>query len=71
MATEHRKHSMNENQYRHLLIMGVLSFASMYVLTYAMVDAVENVFSSVNHSTWLDCYCKSFTGGGCGVTNCI
>ncbi len=48
MATEHRQHSMNENHYRHLLIMGVLSFASMYVLMYAMVDAFENVLSNVN-----------------------
>lgn len=48
MATEHGQHAMNENHYRHLLIMGVLSFASMYVLMYAMVDAFENVFSNVN-----------------------
>jgi uncharacterized protein (DUF305 family) len=48
MPTEHRQHSMTENHYRHLLVMGVLSFASMYVLMYAMVDAFENVFSNVN-----------------------
>ena len=28
--------------------MGVLSFASMYILMYAMVDTFENVFSNLN-----------------------
>jgi uncharacterized protein (DUF305 family) len=48
MATEHGQHAMTENHYRRLLIMAVLSFASMYVLMYAMVDALENVFTNVN-----------------------
>ena len=39
---------MKENHYRHLLIMTVLSFVSMYVLMYAMVNAFANVYSSVN-----------------------
>ena len=30
---------MNHRHYRHLLIMTVLSFVSMYVLMYAMVNA--------------------------------
>jgi hypothetical protein len=39
---------MNRNHYPHLLIMAVLSFASMYMLMYAMVNSFENVYSSVN-----------------------
>lgn len=34
--------------YRHLLFMTALSFASMYVLMYAMVDSAENVYSNIN-----------------------
>jgi hypothetical protein len=39
---------MNHRHYRHLLIMTVLSFVSMYVLMYAMVNAFGNVYNSVN-----------------------
>jgi len=39
---------MNQNHYRHLLIMSVLAFASMYVLMYAMVNTFENVYSNLN-----------------------
>lgn len=39
---------MNQNHYRHLLVMAALSFASMYILMYAMVNAFANVYSSVN-----------------------
>ena len=35
-------------QYRHLAIMIVLSFISMYVLMYSMVDSFSNVFMSFN-----------------------
>ena len=35
-------------QYRHLAIMIVLSFVSMYALMYAMVDVFANVFMSFN-----------------------
>lgn len=35
-------------EYRHLAIMIVLSFISMYVLMYAMVDTFANVFMSFN-----------------------
>lgn len=35
-------------QYRHLAIMIVLSFISMYVFMYAMVDTFANVFMSFN-----------------------
>lgn len=39
---------MKDNHYRHLLIMAILSFASMYVLMYAMVDSFGNVFNNLN-----------------------
>src|SRR5215216_2187512 len=47
----HKKHSemkMNENHYRHLLIMAVLSFISMYILMYAMVNVFGNVYNNFN-----------------------
>lgn len=34
--------------YSHLAIMTVLSFVSMYVLMYSMVDRFENVYNSLN-----------------------
>jgi uncharacterized protein (DUF305 family) len=37
-----------EHHYRHLLVMAVLSFASMYILMYAMVNSVANVFNNLN-----------------------
>ncbi len=40
---------MNHTQYYgRLIVMGVLSFISMYILMYAMVDAFENVYSNFN-----------------------
>lgn len=36
------------NHYRRLLIMAVLSFISMYILMYAMVDVIGNVYSNFN-----------------------
>ena len=39
---------MKNNHYRHLLIMAALSFASMYVLMYAMVDSFGNVYANFN-----------------------
>jgi uncharacterized protein (DUF305 family) len=45
----HKNHStMNENHYRHLAIMAVLSFISMYILMYAMVNAIGNVYNNLN-----------------------
>ena len=39
----------NENEhYKKLLIMAVLSFISMYLLMYAMVDTFANVFLNIN-----------------------
>lgn len=39
---------MKENHYRHLLVMAILSFISMYILMYAMVNSVGNVFNNFN-----------------------
>lgn len=39
---------MHNHHYGHLAIMTVLSFISMYVLMYAMVDRFENVFPNIN-----------------------
>jgi len=39
---------MDKKHYRSLLIMTLLSFVSMYVLMYAMVNSPANVFSSFN-----------------------
>ena len=40
--------NMNESHYRHLLMMAVLSYISMYILMYAMVNTVDNVFNNFN-----------------------
>ncbi|HYU78468.1 MAG TPA: DUF305 domain-containing protein [Vicinamibacterales bacterium] len=37
-----------ESHYRDLLVMAVLSFVSMYVLMYAMVNSIANVFNNLN-----------------------
>ena len=42
------EHAVKENHYRHLTIMVIVSFASMYVLMYAMVNRLDNVYNSVN-----------------------
>ncbi len=39
---------MNKNHYRRLLIMAMLSFISMYVLMYAMVDTFANAIPNFN-----------------------
>jgi uncharacterized protein (DUF305 family) len=41
---------MKGNVYRNLLVMSLLSFLSMYVLMYAMVDRFANVYSSFNQA---------------------
>lgn len=38
----------HQNHYRHLLVMAALSFGSMYVLMYAMVNSIGNVYSNIN-----------------------
>lgn len=39
---------MSENHYLHLLLMAVLSFAAMYILMYAMVNTIDNVYNNFN-----------------------
>lgn len=39
---------MKENHYLHLGIMAALSFVAMYLLMYAMVDSVAEVYMNVN-----------------------
>lgn len=45
MTHQSAKH---KNSYRNLLWMMILSFLSMYILMYAMVDRLENVIPNVN-----------------------
>jgi hypothetical protein len=46
--TMQMKTTTQSNQHMKLLVMAVLSFVSMYLLMYAMVDRFENVFPNVN-----------------------
>jgi uncharacterized protein (DUF305 family) len=39
---------MKVSHYRGLLIMSILSFISMYILMYAMVNSTENIFNNFN-----------------------
>lgn len=39
---------MSKTHYGHLLLMVILSFVSMYVLMYAMVDSFSNVYMNLN-----------------------
>jgi hypothetical protein len=39
---------MHGQHYLQLLIMSVLSFISMYILMYAMVDRFENIYPNFN-----------------------
>ena len=41
-------HNADETPYRRLLLMLVLSFISMYVLMYGMVNSFDNVYMNVN-----------------------
>jgi len=47
-AKQAAKHGKQGSHYVRLLLMLALSFASMYVLMYAMVDALENVLPNFN-----------------------
>ena len=53
-AAQHENHgghgSHAGNHYRRLLIMGLLSFATMYVLMYAMVDRIGNAVPNWNQA---------------------
>ena len=41
---------MNQSHYVRLLGMAALSFASMYVLMYAMVDSPQSIYNSLNQA---------------------
>lgn len=43
-----RHHDEHRATYRSLLLMAVLSFATMYALMYAMVDRFANVYPNIN-----------------------
>ena len=45
----HQKHQeMQGKHYGRLIVMAVLSFISMYILMYAMVDKLSNVYTNIN-----------------------
>lgn len=46
--TVHNQHDKHGNHYGKLALMALLSFVSMYVFMYAMVDRFANVFPNVN-----------------------
>lgn len=48
--SQHAGHAggMKQNHYRRLLVMLVLSFIAMYILMYAMVDRLANVYPNFN-----------------------
>ncbi|HET6845879.1 MAG TPA: DUF305 domain-containing protein [Anaerolineales bacterium] len=48
MGSSQSMHSMNSHPYRRLALMAGLSFVSMYILMYAMVNVVGNVYLSLN-----------------------
>lgn len=48
MKKTHHNSQNGGIHYRHLLIMTLLSFVSMYVLMYAMVDIFSNIVPNVN-----------------------
>jgi hypothetical protein len=39
---------MGREHYRNLIIMAILSFIAMYILMYAMVDVIGNVYNNFN-----------------------
>ncbi|MCY7349324.1 MAG: DUF305 domain-containing protein [Cytophagaceae bacterium] len=46
--TQHAQSTQHQQHYGKLLIMGVLSFISMYILMYSMVNTFANVIPNVN-----------------------
>jgi uncharacterized protein (DUF305 family) len=48
MATEHHGSARSRHHYGRLAIMAALSFSAMYLLMYAMVDGLGNVYNNVN-----------------------
>ncbi|MBA4054120.1 MAG: DUF305 domain-containing protein [Marivirga sp.] len=47
-SENHMNHTEGSNHYKKLLIMAVLSFMCMYILMYAMVNSLSNIFPSIN-----------------------
>ena len=48
-AQSDKHHSaMHSKHYKHLIIMVLLSFICMYILMYAMVDKLSNIYPNVN-----------------------
>ena len=47
MKHDHAEHP-TPGHYRQLLIMAALSFLAMYILMYAMVDVIGNVYNNLN-----------------------
>lgn len=43
-----KRQEMQGNHYGKLIVMAVLSFISMYILMYAMVDKLGNVYPNIN-----------------------
>jgi uncharacterized protein (DUF305 family) len=48
MEKNHTNMNMQGKHYRSLMIMAVLSFISMYILMYAMVNTIGNVYNNFN-----------------------
>jgi hypothetical protein len=46
------RHIMHKQYYGHLMIMTGLSFIAMFILMYAMVDRLANVYPNVNQAPW-------------------
>ena len=44
----HGNMNMNKGHYRRLLVMTAISFIAMYILMYAMVDRIANVYPNFN-----------------------
>jgi hypothetical protein len=49
-TTQKDTRSQHPPHYRNLLVMAVLSFGAMYVLMYAMVDQLANVYANLNQA---------------------
>ena len=45
---QHGAHNKDENHYRRLAVMIALSYVSMYLLMYAMVNGLGDVYNSMN-----------------------
>ncbi|HEY5983710.1 MAG TPA: hypothetical protein VIU38_09580, partial [Anaerolineales bacterium] len=47
-AQAHAAHSADEHPYRRLLIMAVIAFLLMFILMYAMIDVLGNLYVNLN-----------------------